>query len=64
MVRCLFRPREAVGGCRLGCCARLDNCAKITYFTIFFLVVGEEEGQFESSRWVLGLFKPAFDLRR
>lgn len=53
-VRAVIRPGEAVGECRL------VAAHKITYFTILFFL-DEEEGQFELSCWVLGLFKPAFD---
>lgn len=55
----VIRPGEAVGECR--------SVAAHTYTTAqnnplyHFLFLGEEEGQFELSRWVLGLFKPAFD---
>lgn len=49
----VIRPEEAVGECRWVATAQNN-------LFYHFLFLGEEEGQFELSCWVLGLFKPAF----
>lgn len=59
----VIRPGEAVGECRLVAAHTYTTTAhnNLLYHFLSLFFFGEEEGQFELSCWVLGLFKPAFD---
>lgn len=62
----VIRPEEAVGERRLAAAhtyttAHNNLLYHFSFFFFFFFFWGEEEGQFELSCRVLGLFKPAFD---